>query len=78
MALQIATTGASILTELSHARCTVCEAGQRFAAAISARVRDMFDPYRPELHYMRGPGPKWRAKHGVSGRNRSNGRSNAR
>jgi hypothetical protein len=23
----------------------------------------MVDPYRPELHYMRGPGPKWRAKH---------------
>jgi hypothetical protein len=23
------------------------------------------DPYRPELHYMRGPGPKWRAKHGT-------------
>jgi len=21
-------------------------------------------PYRPELHYMRGPGPAWRAKHG--------------
>jgi hypothetical protein len=21
------------------------------------------DTYRPELHYMRGPGPKWRAKH---------------
>jgi hypothetical protein len=20
-------------------------------------------PYRPELHYMRGPGPKWQAKH---------------
>jgi hypothetical protein len=20
-------------------------------------------PYRPERHYMRGPGPKWRAKH---------------
>ena len=19
--------------------------------------------YRPEPHYMRGPGPKWRAKH---------------
>jgi hypothetical protein len=19
--------------------------------------------YRPEVHYMRGPGPKWRAKH---------------
>jgi hypothetical protein len=30
-------------------------------------VRDLakavFDPYRPELHYMRGPGPKWHAKH---------------
>jgi hypothetical protein len=23
----------------------------------------LFDPYRPELHYMRGPGPKWHAKH---------------
>ena len=23
----------------------------------------LFDPYRPELHYMRGPGPRWRAKH---------------
>jgi hypothetical protein len=25
-----------------------------------------FDPYRPELHYMRGPGPAWRAKHMAS------------
>jgi hypothetical protein len=24
----------------------------------------LFDSYRPELHYMRGPGPKWREKHG--------------
>jgi hypothetical protein len=23
----------------------------------------LFDRYRPELHYMRGPGPKWREKH---------------
>ena len=22
-----------------------------------------FDLYRPELHYMRGPGPAWRARH---------------
>ena len=27
-------------------------------------LRTLFDTYRPELHYMRGPGPKWRAKHG--------------
>jgi len=26
-------------------------------------ARTVFDPYRPELHYMRGPGPKWHAKH---------------
>ena len=23
-------------------------------------------PYRPERHYMRGPGPKWREKHAPS------------
>lgn len=26
-------------------------------------ARSLFDPYRPELHYMRGPGPKWHAKY---------------
>lgn len=26
----------------------------------------LFDPYRPERHYMRGPGPKWRAKHSAA------------
>jgi hypothetical protein len=30
-----------------------------------------FDPYRPELHYMRGPGPAWRAKHLASARRHS-------
>ena len=24
----------------------------------------IFDTYRPELYYMRGPGPRWHAKHG--------------
>jgi hypothetical protein len=41
-------------------------------------MRDLFDApppasapptplrsYRPERHYMRGPGPKWHAKHGA-------------
>jgi hypothetical protein len=35
--------------------------------AIVTRWHELFqsacNPYRPELHYMRGPGPKWRAKH---------------
>jgi hypothetical protein len=26
-------------------------------------IRIAGNPYRPELHYMRGPGPKWYAKH---------------
>ena len=26
-------------------------------------LRSTRDNYRPELHYMRGPGPKWHAKH---------------
>jgi hypothetical protein len=28
-----------------------------------ALKKDLLDPYRPERHYMRGPGPKWREKH---------------
>jgi hypothetical protein len=42
----------------------------RLAHALNALRRtfkSMFDPYRPELHYMRGPGPKWREKHGHTG-----------
>jgi hypothetical protein len=38
----------------------------RGASAVAQRLRKLtasaFDPYRPELHYMRGPGPKWREK----------------
>ena len=34
----------------------------RIVAALSP-LNDLFDPYRPERHYMRGPGPKWHAKH---------------
>lgn len=40
------------------------------ADAVARRWRwlrtSVCDPYRPELHYMRGPGPKRRAKHGRS------------
>jgi len=38
-----------------------------YLGAIGMRWRELVvrvcDPYRPELHYMRGPGPKWRAKY---------------
>jgi len=37
-------------------------------AAWQALTKALFDDYRPELHYMRGPdmrgpGPKWHEKH---------------
>ncbi len=31
-----------------------------------------FNTYRPELHYMRGPGPAWRAKQTASSQRQSN------
>jgi hypothetical protein len=34
-------------------------------------VRIAGNPYRPELHYMRGPGPKWHAKYQASRVDRS-------
>jgi hypothetical protein len=32
------------------------------AAVCLTLLKDLFDPYRPEQHYMRGPGPKCREK----------------
>jgi len=41
---------------------------QGFSQSLARFWRDlaghMFDTYRPERHYMRGPGPAWQAKHG--------------
>ena len=34
-----------------------------FASVIRNPIMDVRDSYRPELHYMRGPGPKWHEKH---------------
>ena len=38
--------------------------GKDVALALRALVQ--FKAYRPELHYMRGPGPKWHAKHDLA------------
>ena len=37
-----------------------------FAKAVRELRRTLGEqlPYRPDLHYMRGPGPKWHAKYG--------------
>jgi hypothetical protein len=44
------------------ARKTV-ESASDFANVVRNLIMDVRDSYRPELHYMRGPGPKWRARH---------------
>ncbi|MTV16189.1 MULTISPECIES: hypothetical protein [Bradyrhizobium] len=36
------------------------------ARRVSELIAMAYDPYRPERHYMRGPGPKWFAKHGAT------------
>jgi hypothetical protein len=52
----VSTSGTSSPATMFH---TVAQRWQKQTARL-------FDPYRPELHYMRGPGPKWREKHGLS------------
>ncbi len=34
--------------------------GSDFSDFARGLIKAVLDPYRPELHYMRGPGPKWR------------------
>ena len=35
-----------------------------FGSIFKELRRALFDSYRPERHYMRGPGPRWHARHG--------------
>jgi hypothetical protein len=46
-----------LATQAATSLCiNVLEHGRAFLARVT-------DPYRPERHYMRGPGPKWHEKH---------------
>jgi len=56
-------------TRLGVRECVMATTSKN--TSISKAVADLwqsvtvgfFGGYRPERHYMRGPGPKWRAKH---------------
>ena len=50
-------------TALSGFAGKTAESTSDFASVVHNLIMDVRDSYRPELHYMRGPGPKWRAKH---------------
>ena len=51
------------LAKVGHALAVVVvRARSAVANAWQAAMADQADKYRPEAHYMRGPGPKWHAK----------------
>jgi hypothetical protein len=52
-----------VATALSGFARRTAESASDFASVVRNLILDVRDSYRPELHYMRGPGPKWRAKH---------------
>ncbi|MGA7996594.1 MAG: hypothetical protein WCA28_17045 [Bradyrhizobium sp.] len=50
-------------TALSGFARKTAESASDFASVVQNLFMDVRDSYPPELHYMRGPGPKWRARH---------------
>jgi hypothetical protein len=60
---------ATITSEQLSSSMGSAKRNSRLASEFKAFWRQFFvrafDPYRPELHYMRGPGPAWHAKHGA-------------
>jgi hypothetical protein len=60
--------GRAIAVISGSAATLVCrplhQIGNFFASVWQEATRDIARPYKPERYYMRGPGPKWREKHG--------------
>jgi len=54
---------------LSATRALLSSANASGWTALTNVLRAMMNqhpkPYRPEVYYMRGPGPKWREKHAI-------------
>jgi hypothetical protein len=59
----IAAASARSLPAISGLARKAAETVSDFASILHNLAMDVRDCYRPELHYMRGPGPKWHAKH---------------
>jgi len=56
--------GTNLVTSTARRRETP-GLGAELGDCVRSLIDGLCDSYRPELHYMRGPGPKWHAKHGV-------------
>ena len=59
----MATTSSASLPTPANGRDGLTRFSAEFRAFWRQFVARAFNPYRPELHYMRGPGPAWHAKH---------------
>jgi hypothetical protein len=47
----------------SNATSSLASAALKLCIKLARYWRTVDQGYRPELHYMRGPGPKWRDSH---------------
>jgi hypothetical protein len=61
----MATITSASLSSPATSRDGIARPFAEFRAFWRLFIARAFNPYRPELHYMRGPGPAWRAKHRV-------------
>ena len=59
----MATIGSASLSAPAHAHAGLAKPLAELRVFWRQFIAKAFDPYRPEQHYMRGPGPAWRAKH---------------
>jgi hypothetical protein len=59
----MATIGSASLSAPAHPHAGLAKPLAELRAFWRKFIAMAFNPYRPELHYMRGPGPAWRAKH---------------
>ncbi|WKA30160.1 hypothetical protein [Bradyrhizobium roseum] len=57
------TIGSASLSSPAHAGAGPAKLPAELRTFLRRFVARAFSSYRPELHYMRGPGPAWRAKH---------------
>ena len=62
--------GATALSGFAH---RTAESASDFATVVRNLIMDVRDSYRPQLHYMRGPGPKTLSKLGEAFRDETEG-----
>lgn len=51
---------------MAKAKAIILSPFRAFSELWRTMTKGLFDPYRPEQHYMRGPGPRCREKQNFS------------